>query len=240
LFSHAFKNRLDARSSAPEISSFFSDLLCTEDNFVLQRGSSSLAGYELTFRKETITHLVYKEVRYHRLITHLLDLEPTYMAVGLIRNPCAVIHSWTKAPREYDRTWQLDDEWRQAPHKNGNHPENWYGFERWRELALLFHSLQEQYPDRFHVIRYEDLVAAPERTLRLLYGLHDLQWTSQTREFLQQTRTRDDGTAYGVFRNASTSMENWCGQLDERIVATIYDELKGGFLSRYLQHPSAQ
>lgn len=237
LFSYAFKNRLDTCSSAPEVSGFFSDLLRTEDDFIMQRGNSSLTGYELTFFKEAITHLVYKEVRYHHLIAHLLDLEPTFMAVGLIRNPCAVIYSWTKASREYNHAWQLNDEWRQAPHKNGDHPENWYGFERWRELALLFHHLQEKYPGRFHIVRYEDLVAAPEYTLRLLYDLHDLAWTAQTKRFLQQTRARNDGNAYGVFRDASTFVESWRDQLDENIIAAIHDELKGNPLSRYLQQP---
>lgn len=237
LFSYAFKNRLDVRSSAREVSGFFSDLLRTEDDFVLQRGDSALAGYELTFPKESITHLVYKEVRYHHLITRLLDLEPRFMAVGLVRNPCAVIHSWTQAPREYDRTWQLDDEWRLAPHKNGSHPENWYGFERWKELTLLFHRLQEEYAGRFHIIRYEDLVAAPEHTLRILYELHGIPWTVQPRLFLQQTRARDDGTAYGVFRDSSAPMENWRGHLGDHIVAAIQDELKDSPLSQYLRRP---
>ena len=84
LFSYAFKDRLDTRSSASEISSFFSDLLHTEDDFVLQRGSSSVAGYERTFPKEAITHIVYKAVRYHHLITQVLANEPTYMTIRLM------------------------------------------------------------------------------------------------------------------------------------------------------------
>ena len=235
LFSHAFKNRLDEHSGPPEVSRFFSDLLHTKDDFVLQRGDSSLPGYELAFEKKTITHLVYKEVRYHHLIAHILDVEPTFMAIGLIRNPCAVIYSWTRAPREYDRTWRLEDEWRQAPHKNDNHPENWYGFERWRELALLFHDLQQRHPDRFHVIRYEDLVATPERALRQLYKVHDLPWTMQTQRFLEQSRRRDDGSAYGVYRNASADQEIWRGLLDEKIVASIETELGDSPLNRYLR-----
>lgn len=240
MFSHAFKNRLNVSSSASDVSSFFSDLLSTEDDFVLQRGRSSLAGYELTFHKEDITHLAYKEVRYHELIPHILALEPTYAVIGLIRNPCAVIHSWTNAPREYDRAWNLAEEWRDAHQKNGNHPENWYGFKRWKELALLFHSLRERYPDRFHIIRYEDLSAEPECTVRRLYELNGIPWTFQTRDFLQQTRSRSDREAYGVFRNAVTCREDWRGRLDDGIATAIHDELKGGPLSRYLLPPVMQ
>lgn len=234
-FSHAFNGRLDVHAGPSGISAFFSDLLRTEDDFVLQRGASSLAGYELSFRKEAITHLVYKEVRYHHLIEHLLAMESTYMAIGLIRDPCAVIHSWAHAPREYDHAWCLADEWRHAARKNLDREESWYGFERWKELALLFHRLQERYPDRFHIIRYEDLVAAPELVLRRLCDLIDLPWTGQTVRFLRESQARDDGAAYGVFRKSHAAMESWRGKLDEGIVATIHGELEGGPLSRYLQ-----
>ena len=235
MFSHAFKNRLNFTSTESDISNFFSDLLSTEDDFVLQRGSSSLSGYEIAFPKKDFTHLVYKEVRYHQLIAHLLRLEPTYCAIGLIRNPCAVLHSWTKAPREYDPTWHLVDEWRRAPRKNEGHPENWYGFERWKELALLFHRLKEQYPNRFHIIRYENLVAAPQRTLRMLYDVSGLPWTTQTREFLLRTRTRNDGSPYGVFRESLGGEDPWRGSLDKNIVAAIESELSDGALNEYLQ-----
>src|SRR5436305_252996 len=65
LFSYAFKQRLTSTSTRREIELFFDDLLFTEDDFVLQRGAASLAGYSLEFEKAEITHLVYKEVRYH-------------------------------------------------------------------------------------------------------------------------------------------------------------------------------
>src|SRR5690242_11259495 len=51
MFSYAFKGRLDRTAASSDINSFFDDLLETADDFVLQRGDSSVAGYELTFPK---------------------------------------------------------------------------------------------------------------------------------------------------------------------------------------------
>ena len=51
LFSYAFKQRLTSTSTRREIELFFDDLLFTEDDFVLQRGAASLAGYSLEFEK---------------------------------------------------------------------------------------------------------------------------------------------------------------------------------------------
>src|SRR5690606_25349019 len=147
-----------------------SDLLVTKDDFVLQRSDASLAGYELSFRKEGITHLVYKEVRHHDLIVRLLEVEPDFSAVGLVRDPRAVIHSWFNAPREFDHSRSRADEERYGARKDAGLGENWYGFERWKELTGLFHTLRDAYPGRFHTVRYEEILADPERVLLRLYA----------------------------------------------------------------------
>src|SRR5690606_751005 len=137
-FSHAFRGRVDAASDASTLRHFFDELLASDDDFVLQRGASALAGYELAFDKRDATHLVYKEVRFHDLLEPLLERLPELHAIGLVRDPRAVVASWSAAPREFRAEWVLQDEWREAPSKNVGHPENWYGFSRWRELANLF------------------------------------------------------------------------------------------------------
>lgn len=234
MFSYAFRDRLDAHSDASEISRFFVDLLHTEDEFVLQRGKSSLSGYELTFQKTSITHLVYKEVRFHDLLRQMLDAVPDFSGIGLIRNPCAVIYSWSTAAREFDPTWRLEDEWQHATSKNRNLAENWYGYRRWKELAMLFLDLRDRYPNRFHVVRYEDLVSEPESTLGMLYKFNDLPFTTQTREFLHQTHSRDDGMTYGVFRDPGNRSNEWRDRMDRGIIDSIYEDLSRSPLNDYL------
>src|SRR5690625_3598820 len=140
-FAHAFRDRVNSTSSRGELETFFTDLLDTQDDFVLQRNEARLAQREIQFQKTAATHLVYKEVRFHDLLPHLLERLPELRAVGLVRDPRAVIASWVRAPREFQADWELGDEWRNAPLKNAGQNENWYGFARWKELASMFITL---------------------------------------------------------------------------------------------------
>ena len=234
MFSYAFRDRLHTDSDAEEISTFFADLLRTTDDFVLQKGDASLAGYELSFPKREISHLVYKEVRYHDLIPRLLAVDPDFAAIGIVRDPRAVIQSWSVAPREFDGSWELAREWRDARRKNLGRGENWYGFERWKELTLLFHRLCEEYPERFAIVRYEDLAADAVGALSSMFAMLDLPWTQQVRDFARESHSRDDGSAYGVFRRPATMEGEWHGRLDAAIANEIVEELQSGPLQRYL------
>ena len=111
LFSYAFHGAIDGNSDRGAIDSFIGALIETDDDFVLQRGKASL-GYTLEFPKQEVSHLVYKEVRHHEILANLLAVCPHAMGIGIIRNPCAVINSWSRAPREFDSAWDLRQEWR--------------------------------------------------------------------------------------------------------------------------------
>lgn len=223
-FSYAFRGRVDAGSTTAELRQFFSSVLASDDHFVLQRGAAALAGYELAFDKRAPTHLVYKEVRFHNLIEPILERIPEMHAVGLVRDPRAVIASWIAAPREFNPEWEVEKEWRFAPSKNAGHPENWYGFSRWRELASLFLGLEKKFPGRFSLIRYEDLVCD---TLKALGGVFDavgLPLTQQVQSFVSRSRREDDGAVYGVLRDAGKSKAI---VLNDRVRAAIEAELRG-------------
>lgn len=230
-FSHAFRGRIDAASDAARMRAFFADLLETDDDFVLQRGASALAGYELTFDKGATTHLAYKEVRFHDLLGPLLERLPDLHAVGLVRDPRAVIASWTAAPREFRDAWRLEDEWRDAPSKNAGQAENWYGFTRWHALARLFLDLADRYPARFTLVRYEDLVADTDATLARVFGAVGLPMSPQVRAFIARSASEDDGSAYGVLRNARRRP---AVELDPGIRQAIESALQGDPAGRFL------
>jgi hypothetical protein len=234
LFSYAFKGRLTATSSADQINGFFADLLTTDDEFVLQQGAASLSGYSLTFRKSDITHLVYKEVRYHDIVENLLEHSSRAHVVGIIRNPCAVILSWFNAPKEFDPAWNRFDEWREASKKNLGRPENWYGFQRWKELGSLFERLRSRFPRRFTIVRYEDLVAAPRKTLTALFETCGLPMSPQVLDFTKSSCERDDGLPYGVFRAGKGNDLKWVNELDRRIIEAIRADLRGTALEKYI------
>ena len=235
-FSHAFRGRIGEASDAGAIGAFFSDLVDTTDDFVLQQGAGSLAAAPPAFDKVRPTHLVYKEVRFHQLLPILLERMPALRAIGIVRDPRSVIASWTNAPREFDPAWSIEAEWRSALKKNAGLDENWYGYDRWKQLAQLFQRLHGQHPARLHLVRYEDLVASTEQVVEELFHFVGLEMGRQTRAFLDESRSRDDGDPYGVFRRHAGSRPG-IGDIPARIARQIEDDLRGTALARYLEPP---
>lgn len=230
-FSYAFRGRVDAHSDAAFLHAFFSDLLATEDAFVLQVGDARLAAATPHFVKNDISHLVYKEVRFHHLLPHLLDTLPRLKVIGIVRDPRAVLASWSRAPREFDPTWSLTEQWRDAPLKNAGLEENWYGYTRWKQLAQSFLSLESRHPHRFRLVRYEELVQRPAHALRTLFDFCGLEMTPQSRQFLADSTTLGDGDAYSVFRAHGDLRAI---PIDPGIEACIAAELRGTPLQRFL------
>src|SRR5690606_13455464 len=98
----------------------------------------------------------------------------------------AVLDSWRRAPREFrvDLGWDFAAEWRSAASKNEGRPENFFGFDKWKEAAETFLRLAERFPDRVRVVRYLDLLVACRPTVEGLFGFYGLPVEGQTIEFL--------------------------------------------------------
>lgn len=200
-FSHAFRGHIRKDSDTDAIRQVFRELTTSSDAFLLQIGKERLARNMMRFPKKETTHLVYKEVRFHDLLPELLRKVPEFKAVGIVRDPRAVIDSWFRAPREFDPRWSKNSEWRYAETKNAGRPENWYGFERWKELSYLFLDLYSAHKDRFRLLQYEDMVADPLATSRALFDFCGLPLSTQTESFLEASTSSDDHDPYGVFRD---------------------------------------
>lgn len=233
LFSYAFKNRIDAASSDVEIARFLADLAATDDPFVLHREKVGSDGDHGFVKEEPPTHLVMKHVRHHQVVARLLEAWPSFRCVALVRHPCAVIHSWLRAPREFEAGWDPSEEWRFAPKKNQDRPEEWNGFEKWVEATRLFLELARSWPDRVQVVRYADLLARPEVVTRELFARVDLPLEQQTVDFLRVSTTRHSDDPYSVYRARETD-EEWKLGLDRGIADAILRELAGDPLDVFL------
>ncbi|HET9034261.1 MAG TPA: sulfotransferase [Dokdonella sp.] len=231
-FAHSFRERVNSHTDSAGLQAFFTDLLESRDEFLLQTGEKKLARSTPSFKKSNITHLVYKEVRFHHLLPHLLESMPNMKAIGIVRDPRDVLASWANAPREFDPMWSLEREWRHAERKNAGREENWYGFERWKALARSLVELEKQWPDRCLLVRYEDLVKNPRDTLGLLFDFCGLASNEQVDDFIQDSTSRTDNEPYGVFRNHGEFGST--NGLDECIADLIADELRGTCLTRFV------
>lgn len=217
IFSYTFEGMIDENSTGDDILEFYRDLIQTEDPFVCQK--ENISGHKMPqFPKTDITHLVWKEVRYLYLVKHILEKTPTRV-IGIIRHPCAVIYSWFNAPREFDPDWDPQKEWRRAPHKNSG-KEDYFGYEKWKEAAQLFLSLNNRYPKQFLLQKYEELNRAPTETVGKLFKFAGLSLDQQTEQFIQKSTQTKSTDPYGIYRKNKRSHE-WVEQLDNDIAGQI-------------------
>jgi hypothetical protein len=228
------KGLLNENASIEEINDFFIKLQNTESNF-LDQIDGIQKGIIPTFQKDNITHIVYKEVRYHHIIQNMLEKDSELKIIGIIRSPLASISSWLRSPKEFrkDLGWDEMEEWRNANKKNEQKPEEFYGFEKWKEAALLFERLQQKYPDRFYLINYNDLLSDTESELKKLFSFSELAMNTQTIDFIKQSRTQNIVDTYSVF-NSKTQDNDWQNQLNPVLINAIQNDLTNTTLEKYL------
>lgn len=202
LFSYALKDRLTPISTKKEIDDFFDDLEKSRDDFMDQKDGKD-KGIIPVFKKEKATTIVYKEVRYHHLLKNLMEKEDGIKVIGLIRNPLSAISSWLKAPKEFraEKGWKVEEEWQFAAKKNLNKAEEFNGYEKWKEVTYIFESLQKQYPTRFYLLNYDDLLEDMNRTVEKLFEFCNIGITEQTRNFIYQSKSTEQADPYSVFKS---------------------------------------
>jgi len=233
LFSYALKHYLGTNSSYEDIRNFFQILKSEEDPFC-NRSEERIAGELPTFIKKHITHVAYKEVRYHQIVPNLLRKDNSLKLVAIIRNPIDVMASWIRAPREFraDLGWKVEEEWRYALKKNLNNPENFFGFEKWKESSLLFLNLKQCFPDRVKILSYSNLKKNLFSEVHALFDFLSLQIEQQTISFVKDSQSKSAKTEYGVYRQ--TSDKAWTPEEKfPHIADEILHDLSGGPLETY-------
>ena len=233
LFSYAFKGALNANSSLEEINSFLNKLSNTEDPFILQKTNAS-GNSETNFKKESLpTHLVIKEVRYHYIIENLLIKLPHVKIIGIVRNPCACINSWLNTPKEFYPEWDKHAEWRNGQSKNNGRPEEYFGFEKWKEMATKFLYFSRKYPENFKLVHYEALNANTYETVNELFKFCKLSSSQQTIDFIDHSKKIEGLGPYSVLRK-SKNIDTWQTELDPTIMDAIVKDIENTELSQFL------
>jgi hypothetical protein len=143
--------------------------------------------------------------------------------------------SWLSAPREFRRDlgWSIEQEWRQAPSKNAGRPEEFYGYEKWKEATEIFHILAWQYPQRVLLVEYKDLLAGGEDRVKNICQFIGLAFTEQMQQFIQASRSNSSADSYSVYRDKQQDNQ-WQATVDKSIVAAIRADLAGSPLEKYL------
>ncbi|MGZ8933269.1 MAG: sulfotransferase family protein [Methylobacter sp.] len=233
LFSYGHKGSLSERSSAAEIRTFFDEILYTQDAFALM-ATEIQKNYPAFQKAFPPTHIVFKETRYLHIIENILTQCSEVKIIGIVRNPLAVLASWVLAPQEFNPAWNIHSEWRGAPSKNQNRPEEFYGFDKWKEIAEAFLRFKSQFPGQFLLVSYGELNKAPLDTIKKIFDFCGLNVCEQVQKFLIASKSRHDPDPYSVFR-AKASDDRWQDILPDEIAKKIMLELKNTPLAIFLQ-----
>jgi len=234
LFSYRFKGRITPDSDEHDIQTFLQELYeVKDDDFILGTWLKvEEPSLPVPHKEDLPSVMVLKEVRYHHLIEKLLTVH-NLQVIGIVRNPCAVINSWFQAPREFKKEWDPLTEWRFAPSKNQGRIEEFNGFEKWKEVALLFLDLQKKYPDHFLLIQYEQLVEDPVNVIENAFSFVGLKMENQVESFIKASQSLHLEDAYALYKSPSVK-SRWRLQLDPRISKEIIQEITGTRLERLL------
>lgn len=237
MFAHRFRGLLGECAIEADVDAFFREIVAVDDAFCDQ-AEARKSGRMPTFTKETATHVAYKEVRFHHLLWNLVRRSRDVQFLFLIRNPMATIASWLGAPREFraDLGWAVAEEWRYAIKKNLNRPEEFNGYERWKDSAAIFDALAARYPERVKLISYRHLVSNTQNVVSDLFDFCDLPITDQTRIFLDVSRqpaSEGKRATYGVYNGRDDDRE-WEQTLPKYIVDDVARDLHGHSLEKFL------
>lgn len=234
LFSYALKDFLTNASTRQDIELFFEKLLQVQDAFINQTQKRNIGDFP-RFEKRESTHIIYKEVRYINILYNVMRRTENLYLFAVIRNPLSVINSWLRAPREFRRDlgWNELEEWRYAIKKNLNKPEEFNGYEKWKEAALIFRNLKAQYPDRVFIVTYHRFLAHPAEEAEKLFNAIALPLTDSTKEFIEASSNKPNLNPYSVFRSNQSDTQ-WKKELNPEIVEKILSDIEGTELQEYL------
>lgn len=222
LFSYAFKDYLNENSSLERINKFFKEISDSEDDFLHQQEAKKNALIPVFEKSDNPGHICYKEVRYHYILKNLIKKDKDIKVIGIIRNPFSVINSWLKAPKEFkaELGWKVEEEWRNAPSKNQNRPEEFNGYEKWKEVAILFLELKKHFPEQFYLLEYNKLLQNPEVQVRKLFSFCDLSLAPHTMKFLDESTQSNHSDPYAVFK-VKKKDNKWKDKLPSYIIKEI-------------------
>jgi hypothetical protein len=231
LFSYGHKGALSEYSSNEEIERFYDDILRTTDTFVLMDTPNQINFPK--FKKNVFPgHICFKETRYLHIIENMLK-KSDLRVIGIIRNPLANLASWIKAPKEFQSQWDIRQEWREAKLKNQGKPEEFYGFNKWKQVASSFLEYAERYPSKFLAVTYANLNSNTANVLERLFAFFGLSMHEQVFQFIEDSKNRHDEDPYSVYRGKASD-NNWRGIIPDDIIETIVSELQGTLLERFL------
>ena len=195
----------------------------TDDEFICQKLQRQAGTLPFVNKSELVTHVIYKEVRYHHILENLLRVDEDLKLILLIRDPVEVINSWINAPKEFDSNWDIDKQLISAKDKNLGRKENFYGLDAWVQTTRLFEHLAKSYKKRVVLINYSTLKCRLMQTVENIFKFCNLELTNSTYSFLNESLEKKVSDPYSVFRGGKKSQITLDNKLINKITKYVSD-----------------
>lgn len=232
LFSYRFKNVLNGQSRRVDIEKFFDDVYLANDEFMKQKENRDNGSYQSFEKNPKTEYLVMKTTRHHALLPRYLELIDNIEIVSIVRHPCATINSWINTEREFEtKGCTIEDDWKSGGCRKGEEGESW-GFDDWLAVTRQHVMLCKEY-NNFNIVKYSDLIDAPEEMVKNLFASLSLKYTAQTDAFLTDCHSKHNENPYSVFKDKGVK-NKWESILNHDIAQEIIAGVKAVNLSEFL------
>jgi len=233
LFSYTFKNAVTEDSTREEYLNFFNRIYNSSDDFLLQTDKRKSKLYPVFQKNSAPRRLAFKENGHQYVLPKMLQYFENLQLVGIVRHPCGTLNSWLQNPKEFPPDADPRREWRFGSCKNQGKAENFFGYYKWKEVANLYLDLKDKYPHKFFIAKYDEIVNNPVDLAKSIFDFLNLEFSEQTRSFLETSHSTHRDNPYAVFKDKSVK-ERWRAELDPYIVNEVLYDLKDTRLEVFL------
>lgn len=235
LFSYEFRGRCDAGSSAADWRALFREVYSTPGRF-LDQDHLRDHGYVPTLTEvEQPPMLAIKSNRFHDCTPPLVEKLPEITWLALTRDPVRALASWVNNPTEFGPHDTVDGAWRSGGSRKSREGEYW-GFDDWKSVATTHIELAGRFPDRVHLLAYEELASDPVGAAETILAKAGLATHPTVTSFATQSQARHTGAERSVFKDPGRSRSTY-DTLPAHIVDTIVRETRDAGLGRFLRPP---
>jgi len=204
---------------------------CVEtDNMMISKGHARKCGllpeYQENYDRD-VYGFAYKETRYHNILPERVR-HTNIKFILLTRDPREAILSWQKSVR-----WQLPwgdevaNDWLECKGLNDEESE-FNGYSGWVRAMTIFKNLEENWPLKVRLFKYEDINADPITFIREARGFAGpiYPMSEEVEGFIAASRHNNHSSEspFSVYRNKNQEMK-WPDELDPSIADYITNDL---------------
>jgi hypothetical protein len=233
-FSYAFKGSVTQETSKIDMKRVFEQLYETEDDFLTQKDKRDSGSYPIFNKSQNTNMLAFKTCRYQYSILNILKNFDNVKLIAIIRNPCGVINSWFKNPKEFPSNAILEHEWRFGACRNMGREEEFFGYYKWKEVANLYLDLRDKFSTQVYIVQYENLVHKTMEEVANIYKFLGIDLVEQTIKFVAESHNKHVDGPYAVFKNKAV-VDSWKVELSPSIENEIYDDISNTRLEQFLK-----